>query len=826
MDEPAQQVSLLGDQVMGLMLLVLVASLTALLSHRFPRLPYTIALVLVGIGLREISQYSGYLTMMTDFQLTPELVLFVFVPTLIFESAYHLDARELQSNLLPVLALAVPGLIISTGLIGGIIFAVSDFELIICLLLGAILSATDPVAVIAMFKQLGVPERLTVLVEGESLFNDATSLVLAGLLVGIALSGDVTVNTLVDGVLEFALVFVGGTILGVVFAIVCAQLLGRIETMPVVEISLTTVLAYLAFLVADHSLHVSGIMAVVAAGLIMGSAYGRTKVSTDTVSYLENFWDFAGNLANGLIFLMVGMQMDLVHLWDNITLILWVAVAMLISRAAVIFGLVPQLPRFGSCEPVSRSYQLVMYWGGLRGAIALAIVLALPEFEHKQTLIALVMGAVLFTLLFQGLSIEWLVNWLGLNKPDFYDSLAQKEGALHAKEDSLASLDRLQTGGFFSERVAARLRSESSESIAALREELNIMTRDLTNDEAVRILSMRAITREKSRYQELFRRGLVGEAAYLELNYNVSRQYEGCKHYGHLPCGDYGVSSYDRLVQSCIHLLAVVPGMRQWAEHEQRMHMMRDYQISWARLRASNSVLKNLDEMTEDLAEEKEVLERVCSCYTNVSSKIEQELSDIGALYPEFVEAAQEKLGERLMIISEQGALARVSDLGILPEGITEPLLREHEHRLRLLLHEDLSRFLEVRPEELLSKVPMFAGLEPSAFAYLASSLRQRSFPKEDIIIEEGAHGGSLFMVARGVAKVERKAEEGIIGHLYAGDVLGEAALLHNTSRNATVTAQTPCTLYELHRDDWEKICRDKPDILLSVEAVDSTRSH
>jgi len=239
MEVQEQHVLAVPDLVTGIMLLILAASLTAMLGSRLPKLPLTIALVLVGALIHALAPHVAMLNLLVDFDLTPELVLFVFLPTLIYESANNLNVRQLQTNLMPVLMLAIPGLLLSTAIIGGIFFLLTDFELIICLLLGSILSATDPVAVIALFKQLGVPERLTVLVEGESLFNDATSLVLATLLLGIAISGEFNSATVYEGVGEFLVVFFGGILVGWGLAMVVCQLLGRVDAQAPIEISLT-----------------------------------------------------------------------------------------------------------------------------------------------------------------------------------------------------------------------------------------------------------------------------------------------------------------------------------------------------------------------------------------------------------------------------------------------------------------------------------------------------------------------------------------------------------------------------------------------------------
>lgn len=825
MEAAGQHASAVPDLVFGIMLLMLVASLTAMLGSRLPKLPFTIALVLVGILIAALAPHVPVLHLLADFQLTPELVLFVFLPTLIFESSHNLEVRQLQANILPVLVLAVPGLLISTAVIGFIFYAFTGFDLIICLLLGSILSATDPVAVIALFKQLGVPERLTVLVEGESLFNDATSLVLATLLTTIALSGEFASSTVVSGLWNFLVVFFGGAVVGWVLAMVVCQILGAIDAQPPVEISFTTVLAYVSFILAEHSLHVSGIMAVVAAGLTMGS-YGRSKISPSTEHYLHDFWDYAAWLANAMIFLLVGMQVDIGHFWQTIDLIALVAVAMLISRAVVVFGLVPQLARLPDAEPVSRAYQAVMYWGGLRGAIALAIVLSLPDFEQRDTLIAIVMGAVLFTLLVQGLSIETLVKKLGLDLPEFEDMLAEKEGARHAKEESLASVDRLEQGGFFSQRVAGRLRSEGEQTIAELGVEIEGLLGRMTDEEARRILSMRTLSREKTRYDELFRRGLIGEWSYRELSHNVEQQLDDAKHFGRMPGQDYRHSYIHVALVRTSRMLVDVPLISSWVERRQHKQMMRDYDVSWARYRAAKSVLRNLDEIAAENGVAGEIVEEIRAIYGVVFESMRTEISQVGENYPEFLEASQEKLGQRLLIISEQDAIDRAKLLGIIPEGVAAAIHKQQQSELRALRRTDLSSYLEVSADELLTKIPMFAGLEEAQFARIIPHLQKRSFPKGESIIRQGGRGDSLFMIARGLVSVvdNSSGQSTELNQLYAGDFFGEAALLHGTPRNASVAAITPCSLYELHRDQWKQICEQQPNIEAAVESIDQER--
>jgi CPA1 family monovalent cation:H+ antiporter len=421
-----EHTSFVSGVVWNIFGLVLVA-LAILIFAKRTRLPFTVLLVLIGIGLAVLNTaYPESMGIFSALEISPDLILYIFLPTLIFESSYSLDGRRLIHNLGPILMLAVPGLLISTMLIGSFVSWTTDIPFIIALLLGAILSATDPVAVVAMFRQMGAPERMTTLIEGESLFNDATSIVIASIIAGVVAEGVFDGNTLVDGLIDFNVLFIGGLAVGIILGYLTSMIVGWVESEAFVEIGLTTALAYLSFLIAEDVFHVSGVMAVVGAGLTLGS-WGRIRISTSVRIYMDHFWELFAFIANALLFLLVGMKVDLIALWGTMDVLCWVILAMLLARAVIVFTLMPLVGRVPGSRPVEMSYQFIMFWGGLRGAIALAIVLSLPPFAYSELLTVLVMGAVLFTLLVQGLSIEALMKKLGLNIPPLADQVAFSE---------------------------------------------------------------------------------------------------------------------------------------------------------------------------------------------------------------------------------------------------------------------------------------------------------------------------------------------------------------------------------------------------------------
>jgi|TARA_Y100000031_G_scaffold112028_1_gene123668 CPA1 family monovalent cation:H+ antiporter len=811
---------------------MLVAALTTMMSKRLYWLPLTIALVLIGICISYLADTYGadseLLGIIAEFELTPELVLFVFIPTLIFESAFNLDARQVSRNIMPILTLAVPGLIVSTVIIGVIMLLLAGQfnDLLVALLLGAILSATDPVAVIAIFKQLGVPERLTVLVEGESLFNDATSLVMAMLLVEILLAGSFSGAVIVDGVATFFKVFVGGVVVGWMAAVIVAETLGKIEADTFIEITLTTILAYFSFIVAEHVLHVSGIMAVVAAGLTIGS-WGKSKISPSTAEFMEHFWEYLAALANGLIFLLVGIQMDLVHMWESVGLIALVVGAMLFSRAVVVFALVPMVGRLPRSEAIGSAFQKVMYWGGLRGAIALAIVLSLPaQFEYKDTLTAIVMGAVLFTLLVQGLSIEVLVKWLGLDELTLADNLAKIEGDRTARKEGLDRVADLVRGGLFSERIAQHLREKCETSLAALDFAISQLHEGMGAEEEVKILGLRCLSREKARYYELFRRGLISEWAFRDLDYTVNVQIDEAKHQGNLPDAGIESSITKKLSLLFITALDAVPGFGRLVERMRTLRIVRDYDVAWGRYRATNSVLQRLDRIAEDNKIAGDAVEQVRRAYEDIRDHVKTQIDEVAELYPEFVDTVQEQLGERLLVIAEHESVEHAAELGILPEGIATKILKDQAERIRQIKQQELSSALVIEKDELLRKVAFLKDEDESVFTTFADYLRARTIPRGTAIVKQGQAGDSMFLIARGVAKVmvEEGDSEKHVATLYAGDIVGESALLHGKPRNATARAATPCSMYELKRVDLDKIFEVYPRIKVAVEEVDKER--
>jgi CPA1 family monovalent cation:H+ antiporter len=476
--------------------LLLIVSIVAVVVRRF-RIPYTVGLVLAGLAL----SFRPPLKI----ELTPELILAILLPPLVFEAAFHLNIDKLRRNVGTILLLAIPGVILTMLITGGIVSYGAGLPLGAALVFGALIAATDPVSVVAIFRRIGAPKRLEVMLEGESLFNDGTAIVLFGIALGALGTGQFS---LVQGTIDFVIIAGGGILVGLVLGVIAIPLLARIDD-HLVETTLTTVLAFGSYLVAEQ-LHVSGVLAVVIAGLIAGNI-GRREMSPTTRIAVLNFWEYVAFLANSVIFLVIGLEVDLPGLVSDWQPILWAIFAVLVSRAVGIYG----LSRLG--RPIPSNWRHVMWWGGLRGAIALALALSVPPSmgEERSTLLHMAFGVVLFTLLVQGLSMEGLVKRLGLvaQSEEQSDYEIRRARALAARSGH-EHMQRMYTEGLISlhtwERVQPILR-DRSEALAKAVQELLQSSPGLEADE---VLSARKeeLRAQRDMLAKLRRDGVITDA--------------------------------------------------------------------------------------------------------------------------------------------------------------------------------------------------------------------------------------------------------------------------------------------------------------------------
>ena len=390
----------------GIILLYCTATAVAIVT-KGSRVPYTAALLLAGMLL-------GGLHIVALPHLTKDLLFALVLPGLLFEAAYELEWQELRENAWTIGVLAVPGVVVAIALtalflvggswiIGGEVVAWST-----ALIFGGVISATDPVAVTALFRDVAAPRRLLVLVESESLFNDGTSIVFLTLLLAYFSGTAPSASTLLRGFVRIA---GGGAVIGLVVGWLASHLRTRLND-AAIEITLTTIAAYGAFVLAEQ-FHLSGVIATVVAGVVCGHSGRHHVMTAGTRVAVDSFWEWLSFALNSAVFLLLGAELSGSVFVQEWRLVLLGALAVLVARAVVVgsVGLLLRRTR----ERIPGAWSVVLVWGGLRGALSLVLALALPaDAGDRSMIVSLTAGTVMLSLLGQGTSMTVLLRRLGI----------------------------------------------------------------------------------------------------------------------------------------------------------------------------------------------------------------------------------------------------------------------------------------------------------------------------------------------------------------------------------------------------------------------------
>jgi monovalent cation:H+ antiporter, CPA1 family len=507
-------------------LLFAIATAVAI-AARFFRIPYTVALVLAGLILGVAHAFEPP-------HLTKELLFALILPGLIFEAAFHLEFRKFWKNKLAIHSLAIPGVVAAIGLTAAILTPVVDglefvegFSFIHALVFASIIVATDPIAVVSLFKTLGAPKRLAVLVEGESLLNDGTGVVLFTLVLGVATGGSFTLG---GAVLTFLKVAGMGALIGGAVGYTVSQIIRRIDD-ATVEITLTVIAAYGSFVAAEH-FHYSGVIATVVAGMVCGNWAVHVGMSPTTRVAVESFWEYLAFALNSVVFLLIGLEVELGSLLATWKPILLGFMAVIAGRALVVFT-VSALLRPTS-ERVPWSWSAVLTWSGLRGAISMVLALSLPaDFPYRELLINMTFGVVVLSIVFQGMTMAPVLRRLGVT--GLHDAFQGKyelaRGRLSMAAAALSALQAMRSERTATKEVVEELERDYQHKLSAAEEELRTLQqqssrfREEEQQEALR----RMLILEKHALLNDFQKGVIGKEAYEHLMAEVDQRLEKAK---------------------------------------------------------------------------------------------------------------------------------------------------------------------------------------------------------------------------------------------------------------------------------------------------------
>ncbi|MGR8929565.1 MAG: cation:proton antiporter [Gammaproteobacteria bacterium] len=772
------------------------------------RLPYTVLLVLAGLAINVLAPSSPFTESIQEFHLTHDLVLFVFLPALIFESALSLDARALMKNLVPVLIMAIPGMLVSGLLVAlGLVMSL-DISPLVALLFGALISATDPVAVIALFHELGAPRRLTVLVEGESLFNDATAIVLFNILLGFVLSGQFDPAESLSAIGEFIRIFFGGTLLGCIFGILMSELIVRLgQSERSVTIVLTLIMAYFSFIIAEEGFHISGVMSTLSAAICL-TIFGLPRLGGETEHGIRETWNVMVLIFNSLLFIMIGLSVHVSSLASYWQAILWAALAVAIARAVSVYGLIPMTTCCFRLPQIPLASRHIMWWGGLKGGLAIAVVLSIPDsVADKQLLIELTLGVVLISLLLNASTVRPLIRRLKIDRLSDEEWLELQQGMEQIKvavEDVLQNFSRLHL-----------LDSDMQSSVvSALQQKLPARNIELSEDELLKQIHLHAVQAEEEELAKLHNIGLVNY--YTFLNFKDILLKDKAKTVPELIVATNVTAITNPFLR---FEMAVIKFL---SEYDWSLGLLMKYQSSRfsnlirhdiAGVLMAHKALVALKHAEQTMGGEK--LEIIKQVYRDRFQRRQGRLRKLGAVFPDFYHQYECRLFQEVALLYSLKLLANEHEHGKLSTKVFKRLELRLNDALKQLPHITANLSLANR-DNWLDSVPLFSGLSQHVLQKLAKNAHYISFLPGDTVFNEGDKGDSVYVLVSGTANVFQWDSQGSsihIAELRPGSFIGEHALSERAVRTATVRAKTYITLLRLTTDEVVELSKDAPEL-------------
>lgn len=770
-------------------------------------IPHSVLLVIIGIAAGSILRMRSGIPIESLVGEFPEIILYVLLPPLVFESAYNFDFYEFKRDLVPITALAVVSLVISTILVGLGLSCFLKLPLVPCLVFGALISSTDPVAVVALFKEIGAPKRLTGLVEGESLLNDGTAIVMFRVMLGFMAVPVFNAQAVASGVAQFVAVAAGGVLVGLAIAAMISLLLRLTAAAASAQLGLTVVAAYLSFLLADHVFHVSGVISTMTVGLFLGTR-ARLDLGKEALQGMNHVWEFMVLAANVIVFFGVGLTIDTGILVKSLAFLPATLVLIYLVRAASVFSVLPVVNATKVAKPISAAYQAILGWGGLRGGLAMALALTLPEdFPFKQLFLALAAAVVLSTLLVNALTIKPLMRWMKVDRLNPVD-----EGFYLKTLDLLGQsvfdpLVRAAHGGSISSSLVeerhVEFRQGIEESARAIGHENN------AGQEVDLMFGLYSLLLfEKRYYDEALGNGVLSRQAYVRLCRSVmdrklELEQDGREGLERHDFGVYGKKGFQKR-------------LRGWKERlfgPSMSILSLGLEIPLHRLFAIQEA-----EEESTLPEGKALALRWCGV-------IREQIAEFYAYYPNFGIGLQSAFIANTVRAASARTIDELQDAAII-SGAVSARARQDVAARHAKASSEARMLLNPRVEYLLGRIPLFKGLPAEVLAGIARRARRLVVAQGSEVVKEGASGSSFFLVTAGFVEVlsDALARQGIRPKLFIGDYFGEMSLIFNRPRSATVVAAIPSELVEIEQLAFQDILKDFPGLRAEIESIAGKR--
>lgn len=803
--------------IIAIMVLLAAASMLVPVADRM-RVPHAVLLAALGMAVGLVTVVAGSgggeggLQAYDRFHLDAEVLLYVFLPALLFTAGLTVDVRRMLDEVWAVLLLAVVAVLVCAGLVGFALYQVSGVDLATCILLGSVIATTDPAAVIAVFRELGAPRRLTILVQGESLLNDAAAIAVFAIMIGI-LTGEQTVGG-GAGMLKFLEDFIGGAIVGYLFARVAFWLIRRLSGELGAEITITIALAYLSFILGERYFHVSGVVAVAVASLTV-AAYGPVRLSPDNWKTLTEVWHHLEFWAASLIFLLAaiaaGHELSYLH-WNDLGLIAVLIAGAITARAIVLYGLLPGLAAFGLVQPVDGRFKAVILWGGLRGAVTMALALAvaenqaLPE-ETRRFVAILAIGFVLFTLFVSAPTLRPLLRLLGLDKLD------PVEAALRNRVVAMSHAGLREQIAEFAKSNQLDSRSAEQFDLAKPEEEQDVQ---LSEAQRLQVGLLTLAAREKGLYLERAMERAASRRLVAVLVSAADRMSDQVKAAG---TEGYRNAANDLIAFPRPFRIAHWLHRRfGWSRSLGQQIADRVEMLLMAQLAVRELMRFNRADMRALLGAE--TSDRLAAILEERAEGVRDALSAITLQYPTFAEALREQYLARTVLRLEAADYERMFEDALISREVYRDLQHELAHRRRALEHRPVLD-LGLKLQAMMRSLPMFADLPADSVEKIGRLLRPRLAIPGEHVVRKGDRGDAMYFIANG--EVDVRLPAGPV-RLKDADFFGELALLNNAPRTADVVAVGFCQLLALDRGDFHRFLRANPTLRDQIERAAQAR--
>ena len=807
-------------------------------------LPFTITLFVIGLLLGTASRLGffslfdiGSININLAFlgesvnwagNIDPHIILYVFLPALLFEAAFALDIHTFKKSVGNGALLAIPGIIIALVLTGAAVMGVKAMGLglaqwtwPVALMFGVIISATDPVAVVSILKELGASKKLGTLIESESLLNDGVAIVIFMVFL-MTITGAATDTPVL---VEFLRVAAGGTFIGVLIGFIIVNWVRKVFNDALFEITVIIGAAYLSFFVAEHFFHVSGILAVVAFGIIMAGA-GRTRISPEVGHFLHEFWELAAFIANTLIFIIVGVVIaqKIVFGPMDFLILAIVYISTIIIRGIVIGGFYPLMRKIG--YGLSAKDATIVWWGGLRGAIGLALALIvasemsiIPEIRNE--VLSLTAGIVILYSLINATTIKALVEYLGLTKVGSA-KLAMMENArryIHkSTENAIEKLkdDRFMSGANWN-AVKEYLPEKPDDKEADENQDMNLETISETRK--------RILQKEKASYWRQFSEGLLGPSAVQRLSDDIDVLLDAG--------GTISLSQRKDLEQfwktpKYMNKLQSIPLVGKIAERFFFERLAVSYDSARGFVAAQEEVEKLVGSLIMTVSSESGDDSPEAHNLSIIEDEINENriqgltfLRNLKEAFPEIYNAIETRQAIRSTLNHQRNTVKRLLKSGRIEPDEAGKMLNDIEGKMKTLI-DSPPQYKQPEAMKMLNEAEWLKGLEPKVFKQVVESFVPKIFSVGERLFKEDKPGEGLFIILRGSVIVEMG--NNVVDILGPGAVIGEMANLMGVPRTATVTAEQPVTALKMPAKNMMKLMKESEEIEKRLWKVAGTR--